>query len=263
MVPFIKMHGLGNDFVIIDQRTRQYQLNIPQIADRHLGIGCDQVIIIENTSKSDCSMVVYNQDGSTSGACGNATRCVAALIMEEKTLSQLDITVSKKRLKCWKSTNGLIKIDMGEPSFLLRESKLAKDCKDFDSLIKNSGLTIPLAISMGNPHIVFFVEDINKINLRHIGPIIEQHHIFPDKINLNIAQIVDNNILLRVWERGSGETLACGSGACATVVAASKQQLIKSNSSTVIMPGGELNIEWQQHVFMTGAVKKVFTGTLL
>ena len=262
MIPFIKMHGIGNDFVIIDERKEKYNLDITQIADRRLGVGCDQLIIINKSSKADCSMQIYNQDGTESAACGNATRCIAHIIMQEQTSIFTSIEVRKKILKCWQVRKNYVKVDMGVPLFGWKEIPLSQSCETINLLLDYEGLKEPIVLNIGNPHIVFFVENINSVELSNIGPKIENDPLFPAKVNVSIAQIMDKKILLRVWERGSGKTLACGSAACATLVAAVRKKYISGNSSVISLPGGELYIKWNENIFMTGPVKRVFTGII-
>jgi len=262
MIPFLKMHGLGNDFVIIDQRKQRYQFDVKNVSNRRLGIGCDQLIIIEESVNADCRMRIYNPDGGEAGACGNATRCVAYVIIKEKKTNEVKIAVKNKILKCWKAENNLIKVDMGKPSLKWEEIPLAESCDTTNLPISYGELKKPMAVNMGNPHVIFFVQNINSIDLQVIGPKIEKDPLFPERVNVNIAQIQNGKILLKVWERGAGETLACGSGACATLVAAIKQKQIAKRSCIISLPGGELIVEWKETVFMTGPIKEVFTGFL-
>ncbi|MBQ4874521.1 MAG: diaminopimelate epimerase [Rickettsiaceae bacterium H1] len=263
MTPFIKMHGLGNDFAIIDERQFRYKYDVKQIANRKLGIGCDQVIIIEKSSQANCAMQIYNRDGSKAEACGNATRCVAQIITEEQNSQEATIEIEEKILKCQTAGVDRIKVDMGIPLFDWEKIPLSKPCDTENLPITYEKLENPIAINTGNPHVIFFVEDINSVNLAEIGPKVENHSLFPQKVNVNIAQVTNEKILLKVWERGAGETLACGSGACATLAAAVKRKYIVNNGSIVSLPGGELYIEWNKSILMTGPVKKVFIGTII
>ncbi len=261
MIDFIKMHGLGNDFVIIDGREKDYNIDVKKIAHRKFGVGCDQVIIIKKSEYADCFMQIYNADGSESGACGNATRCVAKIIMQNNKLQEVDIAVKNKLLHCTKVDGNNIKVNMGLPSLDWEEIPLSFACNPVNLPISYSNLSLPIAVNMGNPHVVFFVDDINAVNLCELGPQIANDPIFLEKANVNIAQIDGEKIVLKVWERGVGETLACGSGACATLVAAVLKSKIKDKRCLVQLPGGQLFIEWDGAVFMTGSVSKVFEGT--
>lgn len=267
MIPFIKMHGAGNDFVIINALKTEYPSlaqHVPSIAARHFGIGCDQVIVMEPSEKADCFMRIYNADGSESGSCGNATRCVAELLMEANHTHQVSIETLATVLEAFREENGPITVDMGKPELGWREVPLAKEVNTVHLEIGEDELQDPVALSMGNPHAVFFVDDVDNTNVDHYGPIFESHDMFPERANIGFCQVVsDNHLKLRVFERGSGETLACGSGACAAVVAASRRQLI-DKKATVSLPGGDLEITWLKngHVLMAGPVVKVYEGEI-
>ena len=263
-IPFIKMHGIGNDFVIIDHRYQKYEFAITKISNRKTGIGCDQVIIIENPidANQDCTMRIYNADGNEVGACGNATRCVAHIIMQERQTQHVKIVVQDKVLSCWQVEQNTIKVNMGVPLLNWQQIPLANSCDTIDLPISYGSLSNPVGVNVGNPHAVFFVDDIKQVDLSSIGPKIENHPLFPEKVNVNVAQVISaEKILLRVWERGVGETEACGSGACATLVAAIRKKYIPKHYATISLPGGDLMIEWMDNnVFMTGPVAEVFTG---
>ena len=260
VIPFIKMQGLGNDFVIIDQRKRSYTLDFMKISDRKFGIGCDQIILIEESEEADCLMRIYNADGSEVAACGNATRCIAKLVMQENKISKVTIAIQKKILRCWDAGQNIVKVDMGKPLLNWYDIPLSANCDTNNLPIFYEGLGAPSAVNIGNPHVVFFVENIDEVDLVKFGPQIENDLMFPEKVNVNIAQITNKDILLKVWERGVGETLACGSGACATLVAAIQNGYISDNNAVVIFRSGELHIEWSDSVFMKGSVAQVFTG---
>jgi len=241
------MNGAGNDFVIFDARKSAIFLTseqIKKISDRK-NIGCDQVILIKNCNDADCLMEIYNSDGSMSGTCGNATRCVASLI--EK--NEIKIKTAAGILLC-KKNGDLISVDMGKPIF---EKNITLFGFDF------------ICVDVGNPHAVAFIkEKISDEKFFDIGPKIEKHEFFPNQTNVEFAHILaDDLIEVRVWERGSGETLSCGSGACAVAVAAIKSNLIKSKKIITRFKGGDLIIEWNgDSIVMTGGYQKNFEGTI-
>ncbi|MBL0319479.1 MAG: diaminopimelate epimerase [Alphaproteobacteria bacterium] len=265
-VAFLKMHGTGNDFVIVDNRQNLYSgfhNRIPALSNRRTGIGCDQFIVIEPSEKADCFMRIYNADGSESGACGNASRCVGYLMMEEKQQGQASIETIAGLLNVFREREPLfITVDMGEAKLHWREIPLRQECNTLHVPVEIGPLVDGTAVSMGNPHIVFFRDDVDHFNLATWGPKVETNHFFPEKINVEIAQILtEDRILLRVWERGSGETLACGTGACATLVAASRRGL-SAKKATISLPGGDIVVEWKtnNHVLMSGDVALSFKG---
>lgn len=257
------MHGAGNDFIIIDARQKEYSLTketVSLLANRHLGIGCDQLILIKQTAHG-ILMEIFNADGSQSATCGNATRCVASLLLKEMNVKEMVIETAAGSVKAFYEGDALT-IEMVKPRFSWEEIPLSHPLDTFNITFPEIALVPGLALSMGNPHIVFFVENVDTMPLSRIGPLIESHALFPQKVNVNMAQIIgSHSIKLRVWERGAGETLACGSGACATTVAAIQKGLIKEYAE-VHLPGGTLKISWkpQGHVYMTGPSVKVFEG---
>lgn len=264
-IAFIKMHGLGNDFVIVDARKEKHSFTeamVQFICDRHKGVGCDQFVVIENSAKSDCSVRFYNADGSESGACGNATRCVAKLIMKESGKNSTVLESRAGLLEC-KAAGDDITVNMGKARMGWQEIPLAYEADTLHVGIGEGPLQNPVCVSMGNPHAVFFVNDVKKVDLANLGPKLEHHKIFPERANIGVVQVVsENEIILRVWERGSGETMACGSGACAAAVAANARGLT-GNNTKVRLAGGDLQIELRGgNVYMTGAAEQVFTGEL-
>jgi diaminopimelate epimerase len=268
--PFIKMHGLGNDFVVIDARDRALALSAAEasaIADRRSGIGCDQLLILEKPAKpnlADVFMRILNSDGSESGACGNGTRCVADLLMREMGRDKLVIETTAGLLDAERATGGRISVDMGLAKLDWRDIPLKEACDTNHVPLALGPLKDPVAVNMGNPHAVFFVDDVAKIDLAALGPVLEHHAIFPERANIEVAQLIGpDKIRLRVWERGAGITLACGSGACATAVAASRRGLT-GRKAIIVLERGELEIEWLKdgHVLMTGPVAVSFTGVL-
>ncbi len=268
-IPFTKMHGLGNDFVVLDARRAPLRVSARKaraIADRHTGIGCDQVIVIEPPANglADAFMRIRNADGGEVAACGNATRCVAAMIMKEKNSTQAAIETAAGVLDAAATADGLIAVDMGLAALDWRDIPLAGPAETLRLDIEAGPLSDPVAVNVGNPHAVFFVDDAEAVPLESLGPRIERHEMFPELTNVEVAQVLsDSEIRLRVWERGVGITLACGSGACATLVAASRRGLT-GRAADVVVDGGRLGIEWLEdgHVRLTGPVAVSFTGTL-
>ncbi len=286
---FIKMHGLGNDFAVFDARTRRVALSSAKaraIADRRFGIGCDQVIVIERSKKRqepsareaaphvsaarraagapNVFMKIYNADGGEVASCGNATRCVAWLLMEESGKKSVAIETKAGVIQCERVGKNTIRADMGKPQLDWKKIPLSRDC-DIDALpILMNGLR-PSAVGMGNPHMVFAVPHADKIPLEKIGAKLERHPLYPKRANVSFAEVITKNrIKLRVWERGAGATLACGTAACAAVVALNRRDLV-SNKADVLLPGGTLHIEWDKksgHVFMTGPVAVSFQGSI-
>jgi diaminopimelate epimerase len=260
---FLKMHGAGNDFAIFD--ARQVALAMPiervrRLADRHRGIGCDQLIVMEPSDRADLFMRIFNPDGSEAEACGNATRCVAHLLGGAAT-----IETRGGLLTAAVSADG-VTIDMGSPRFGWADIPLgyAMDTADMPVgwAFPGGDLERPSAVSMGNPHVIFFVPDAAAVPLDSIGPEIESDPIFPERVNVNIAAVRSRtHIDLRVWERGAGLTLACGSGACATFAAARRRGLVQPRA-TVSLPGGDLVIAETPSgsLTMTGPVSSAFRG---
>jgi len=270
-IEFIKMHGLGNDFVIFDLRDQKMTLSaraVSSIANRRTGVGCDQVIAIETSDKLniDAAIRIWNADGGEVDACGNAVRCVGSLLLKATGNDQVIIETAERSIKVSGQRNESICVDMGEPQFGWTEIPLAKDLDTLSLDISAGELINPVAISMGNPHAVFFVTDTEAIDLNLLGPDLECHPIFPKRANISIVEIQDfTNIRMRVWERGVGITSACGTGACAAVVAGVRRGLI-SRSVSVTLDGGKMQVEWRlsdNRVIMVGPVKSSFRGLLL
>lgn len=266
---FTKMHGAGNDFVVLDLRDDIEPLTAPQaaaLADRHTGVGCDQVILIRPsiTGMADVRLEFLNADGSSSGACGNGTRCVASLLMEGSDMAALTVETGAGILDCERGPDGRVVVDMGLARDGWREIPLAEACDTLHLGISAGPLSDPVAVGMGNPHAVFFVEDVDAIPLGTLGPKIERHPLYPERTNVQIVQIVDRTrIRQRTWERGAGITLASGSGACAGWVAAVRRGLADRRGD-IEMTGGVLTVDWAAdgHVLLTGPVATVFTGSL-
>ncbi len=262
------MHGLGNDFVIIDARGAGDPIThapmTPDLAralgDRHRGIGFDQLAVIADSDSADANVTFWNTDGSTAGACGHATRCVAHLLLAETTAATLAMQTANGRLIAERLSDGRIRVDMGPARTGWRDIPLAEEADTTALHLPGS----PGAVSMGNPHCVFFVEDAEAVQLAEVGPEWEHHPLFPERTNVEFAQAISRTeVRLRVWERGAGITLACGSGACAAVVAGVRKGLLE-RSVTIHLDGGALEIEWREngHVYMTGPIAHVFEGRL-
>ena len=268
MTPFRKMQGLGNDFAVFDARRGAIPVApalARRIADRHFGIGCDTVVVVlPGGPNSDATLRFFNADGGEAGACGNATRCVARLLMDEQGLEAVRLESKGGALLCRDAGNGLVTVDMGKPGLDWNEIPLseAKDTLQFQFELETRILTAS-AVSMGNPHCVLFVGDAEKAPVAEIGPLIETHSLFPEKVNVEFAQVLDRSrIRMRVWERGVGITLACGTGAAATAVAAMRKGLT-GRKVELILDGGSLILEWREedgHVLMTGPGVTSFMG---
>lgn len=268
MVAFRKMHGLGNDFVVVDARAAPLPVTpalAAAVSDRHFGIGCDQFIVMEPPGAgADVFMRIRNPDGSEAGACGNATRCIASLVAEEAGRDRVVVRTIAGDLPVERLPGGLWRADMGPARLGWREVPLAHEMDTAHLPLSLGPVADPAACSMGNPHATFFVADLDAIPVAEIGPQLERHPIFPDRANIGFAQVLSpQRIRLVMWERGAGMTLACGSGACATIVNAARRGLT-GRRATVELPGGPLEMEWRAdgHVLMTGPVATAFTGEL-
>lgn len=257
---FKKMHGLGNDFVIVDHREGQKAPTpelVRAISDRHLGIGCDQYIVLEPSEKAGVFMRIYNPDGSQAESCGNATRCVAHNFMmersylESKEVDTCTVETVAGVLNCRRVGDDTVEVDMGPP----------KEIKDLD--IGQGPVQNPVFVNMGNPHCVFFVDNPEDIDVETLGPVFENHEVFPHRANISFAGITgDNSIRVRVWERGAGITLACGSAACA-VIAAAVHRGLSTPKAEIVMDGGVLILEQREsdgHILKTGPVAYPFYG---
>jgi diaminopimelate epimerase len=257
---FHKMHGLGNDFVVIDARTHPVAMSTTRaraIADRHTGIGCDQLILLEPSAGADARMRILNADGGEVEACGNASRAVALLL--DDAVLETDGGV----IRIARENDGAT-VDMGHPRFDWDQIPLAYAMDTAALPVGWEDLQNASAVNVGNPHVVFFVDDAASVDLGRLGPLIEHDPLFPERINVNVAQITGpDSITLRVWERGTGLTRACGTGACATAVAAIVAKRVTS-PVTVSLPGGDLSIAWApgETIRMTGPATHVFTGTV-
>ena len=270
LLQFIKMHGAGNDFVVIDNRRGELPiaaLDMQKLADRQFGIGCDQIVILEPSAKAEVFMRIINADGSVVASCGNASRCVGWLLFsehEDASKTTVAIETAAGIISAEVHEDNAITIDMGEPRLRWNEIPLAQEMDTLHLNISEGPLSDPVAVSMGNPHAVFFVPEPYDINLRQVGHALERNPLFPERANISVARIESKDqITLRVWERGAGETLACGTAACATLVAAHRRGLT-GREATIDLPGGTLFIKWREsdnHVLMTGPVATSFVGT--
>lgn len=265
------MHGLGNDFVVIDARRRAYAPSaddVRAIANRRTGVGCDQFIVIEpgQTAGSAAFMRIRNSDGGEVGACGNASRCVGWLLMEETGADSVQFDTAAGVLHARRAGAGLICVDMGPARLDWRDIPLAEpaDTLRLDN-VAMAGLVGPAAVSMGNPHAVFFVDDAETAPVTELGPVFEHHPMFPQRTNVEFASLLGpDRLRMRVWERGVGVTQACGTGACATAVAAARRGLT-GRKVEVVLDGGSLFIDWRDsdgHVLMTGPATVAFRGML-
>ena len=269
VLPFQKMHGLGNDFVVIDARDRAVPLSLSQrqwIADRRRGIGCDQLIVLEppRDRLADVFMRIHNPDGGEAGACGNATRCIAAKVMAEKKSQHAIVETISGLLDTEVVDGNRISVDMGVVKLDWREIPVGEACDTLHLPLNLGPLSDPVGINVGNPHAVFFVPNAEAIDLNSLGPVLERHKLFPERANIEVGQVISpDRIRMRVWERGAGITQACGSGACATLVAAARRKLT-GRSATVVLDGGELVIDWlaDNHVRMTGGWAESFRGEI-
>lgn len=267
-IPFIKMQGLGNDFVVIDRRDREIVLEthgLAAIADRRLGIGCDQVLVIDPPANGAAAadMLIYNPDGSEAEACGNGTRCVARLLMDETGSDSLTIRTIAGDLACARS-GPAVAVDMGLVRTGWEDIPLSGAADTLRLPIEQGPLRDPVGVNIGNPHLVFFVEDADAVDLPAHGPTLEHHPMLPDRANIEVVTVLSpSHLRMRVWERSAGITQACGSGACASAVAANRRGLAEK-SVTVSLDGGDLGIEWLEngHILMSGPTAISFTGSI-
>jgi diaminopimelate epimerase len=270
---FVKMNGIGNEIVVVDLRENAAKIapEEARAAAAPAGAPYDQLMALypPRTPGTDAFIRIYNNDGSEAGACGNGMRCVASLVFDQTGKDALTFETAAGLLNCWKGADGLFTVDMGKPRFAWNEIPLAEEFRDTRAIELQIGpidkpvLHSPAVVNMGNPHAVFWVDDVNAYDLAKFGPLLENHPIFPERANITLAHIVSRDaIVIRTWERGAGLTKACGSAACAAAVAAAR--LRRTNRKVrVTLPGGELTIDWREsddHVMMTGPVEFEFTG---
>jgi len=270
---FVKMNGIGNEIVVVDMRARGGTIKPEEAraAAAPGGAPYDQLMALypSRTPGTDAFIRIYNNDGSEAGACGNGMRCVADLVSKESGKDALTFETKAGILNCWKNADGLFTVDMGVPRFKWNEIPLAEEFRDTRFIELQIGpidkpvLHSPSVVSMGNPHAIFWVDDVNAYDLARFGPLLENHPIFPERANITLAHIVArDHIIIRTWERGAGLTKACGSAACAAAVAAARLKRT-DRKAKVSLPGGELTIEWREkddHVLMTGPVEFEFNG---
>jgi len=272
--PFVKMNGLGNEIVVVDLRRQPGPIGAAdaRAAASPKGAPYDQLMALypAKTPGTDAYVRIYNNDGSEAGACGNGMRCIADLLFKETGKAALTFQTSAGLINCWKSERPLVStVDMGEPRFQWNEIPLAEEFRDTRAIELQIGpiddpiLHSPSAVSMGNPHVVFWVDDVNAYDLSKIGPMLENHPIFPERANITLCAVKSKeHIIIRTWERGAGLTKACGSAACASAVSAARTKRT-GRKVTVTLPGGDLMIEWRErdnHVLMTGPVEYEFEG---
>ena len=267
-LPFRKMHGLGNDFVVLDGRTRPLDLSpeaIRRIGDRHRGVGFDQLVVIGPARNGgDARLSFFNPDGGEAGACGNGTRCAARLLLDELGRDRILLETVPGALPVERLADGRVRVAMTAPRFAWRDIPLAVPCDTLQVPLDRPPLPRPVAVGLGNPHVVFFVDDIRALDVAALGAELERHGLFPERANIGFAQMHGRRVMrLRVFERGAGLTLACGSGACAAVVAAVRRGLAEP-AVRVFLDGGELLIEWpgEGPVLMTGPTTLAFEGVL-
>ncbi len=259
---FRKMHGLGNDFVVIDARDGADPVTpglARAIGDRHRGVGFDQLAVVKTDPEADAQLVFWNADGSTAGACGNATRCIADTLMTETGQDHLVLRTERGLLACRRVPDGRVEVDMRAPSLDWMEVPLSQACDTLHLPIEGD----PAACSMGNPHCTFFVTDAEAVDLTDLGPRIENHPLFPQRTNVQVVQVLSRGLArMRVWERGVGITLASGSSSCAVLVSAVRRGLM-DRRARLILDGGEIEVAWpsdRSGVLMTGPVQEVFSG---
>lgn len=268
---FMKMHGLGNDFVVLDHRDGQDRLTADQarfLADRKKGIGCDQIITMETVSDSSADLFIHimNADGSEVGACGNATRCIAWFYMEEHETDHCRIKTSSDILECTRAGKGAVTVDMGLPKTDWKQIPLLQEQDTLHLKIEVGQYTDPVAVNVGNPHCVFFVNDAEKVPLEDLGPKVEYDLSFPERTNVEfVTKLSDDKLRMRVWERGTGVTSACGTGATASFVAARRRGLV-GQKVDIVLDGGVLTFEERAedgHIIMTGPIAHVYDGEVL
>jgi len=267
-VDFIKMHGLGNDFVIIDNRINAIKVSkrlINQLSDRKSGAGCDQLITINSSDETDidASIEIFNPSGDRAEACGNGTRCVAKLLFNESKKNKLNILSDAGILYANKKDDSNISVNLGKLSTDWKKIPLSKNIDTLNLPLTFEGFSNGVAVNIGNPHVVFFGKNIDQVDLTSIGPIIENNNLFPNKTNVEIVEIINHQkISMRVWERGVGLTLACGSGACASVYAGQLKKLL-GNDVEVQLERGSLFITIDKdEAIMTGSAEISFRGTI-
>lgn len=273
IVKFTKMHGLGNDFVVINLLTQKFKPSralIRRIADRNFGVGCDQVLLVEHPLRPDADFRyrIFNQDGREVEQCGNGARCFARYVFDQKLTGKkaINVETSNTLIRLELADNDLVRVNMGVPVLNPADIPFQADEQALSYALETKGERFEIsAVSMGNPHMVLFVDELRRTRIKKLGRILSKHSRFPEEVNVGFAQVRDpEQFDLRVYERGAGETLACGTGACAAFVAGRLRNLL-TDSATAHLKGGTLNIEWAgqgEPVFMTGPATTVFEGQI-
>ena len=273
-IPFRKMNGLGNDFVVLDARAQHLaitEISAKRIADRNTGIGCDQLIVLEKSSDFDVRMRIWNAEGGEVQSCGNASRCIADLLFDENGTSTATISTKGGLLIASKAGDKMVTVDQGIPKFAWKDIPLSEPFADTRHIEMQYGpidhplIHSPSVVNVGNPHCIFWVDDLDIVDLGRAGPMLENHPLFPERANISFAKVVArDHIILRVWERGAGLTKACGTAACATMAAGHRIKIIDAKCK-ITLPGGDLHMairESDGHVMMTGPVAYEFDGVL-
>jgi diaminopimelate epimerase len=273
-IPFRKMNGLGNDFVVIDARARPLSISEAQakaIADRRTGIGCDQLIVLEKSKTADVEMRIWNAEGGEVQSCGNASRCVADLLFDEKKSDRATINTKGGFLEAYKAGERMVTIDQGKPRFDWKDIPLSEPFFDTRHIELQVGpidaplIHSPSVVNVGNPHAIFWVRDLNVVDLGKVGPMLENHMLFPERANITLARVdARDHVTIKVWERGAGLTQACGTAACAVMAAGHRIDIIDAKAR-ITLPGGDLMMavnELNGHVLMTGPATYDFEGTI-
>jgi diaminopimelate epimerase len=273
-LPFRKMNGLGNDFVVLDGRNRAISMDDSRaraIADRKTGIGCDQIILLEKSDIADVRMLVWNSGGGQVESCGNASRCVADMLFDENKTTSATIDTLGGFLVARKAGDRVVTIDNGVPRFGWKDIPLSEPFHDTRHIELQVGpidaplIHSPSVVNVGNPHCIFWVKDLDVVDLSKVGPMLEHHHLFPERANISLARVdARDHVTLKVWERGVGLTKACGTAACAVMAAGARIKII-DRKCRITLPGGDLMMEWRagdDHVLMTGPVAYEFDGVL-
>jgi diaminopimelate epimerase len=273
-VPFRKMNGLGNDFVVIDARYRPLHISDAQaraIADRNTGIGCDQLILMERSALADVRMRIWNAEGGEVESCGNASRCVADIVMTENESDSATIDTKGGFLVGTRAASLQVSVDMGKPKFDWDQIPLSEKFADTRYIELQVGpidkplIHSPSVVNVGNPHCIFWVKDLNVVDLAKVGPMLEHHPLFPERCNIELAQVVArDHVVLKVWERGAGLTMACGTAACAVMAAGYRLKLL-DRTARVFLPGGDLLMSVEPHtghVIMTGPLQYDYEGEI-
>ncbi|MGB8316271.1 MAG: diaminopimelate epimerase [Aestuariivirga sp.] len=273
-LPFRKMNGLGNDFVVLDGRDRVISMDDVKaraIADRTTGIGCDQVIVIKKSDVADVRMLVWNKGGGQVESCGNASRCIADMLFDENKSTSATIDTLGGFLVTRKAGDRLVTVDNGVPKFDWKDIPLSEPFHDTRHIELQVGpidaplIHSPSVVNVGNPHCIFWVDDLDVVDLSKVGPMLEHHHLFPQRANISLARVdARGHVTLKVWERGAGLTKACGTAACAVMAAGGRIKII-DRKCRITLPGGDLFMEWRgsdDHVLMTGPVAYEFDGVL-